>query len=144
MANVSVINIPQGRVSPRNQAPALLPPGETVLEYQEHDLGSQFGRGVLTVWFKAVDYGDVAIPCYYNVRREGKGGFVPAGRSKLVNDFRTIFTERITRLDQFPLDWLKDTQILGELRTVTLNHSGETIEEGACYSVVDRLLKVYA
>lgn len=139
----SLHRINEAPVPPHLQAPILLPAGETVLRYLSHHIGCQFGRGVLTVWFAAVDYGGVAIARYYNVELRGKKNFAAPRGSTLVSDFRRVFTQPLGRLDRFPVHWLKGIQILGEIGAVLTDSNQEKRVDGTEYSVVRKLLKKY-
>ena len=130
-------------IAPHLQPPVLLPVGETELAYISHQPATQFNRGVLIVWFAAVDYGYVAIPRYYNVQRKGKRGFIAPRGGVLVADFRTIFVRRIQRLDRFPITWLQGKRLLGEIGTVTKDANQDTREEGTEYTVVRKLIKCF-
>ena len=128
-------------VPPHLQAPVLLTPGEYELAYLMHQTNSQFGRGVLTLWFRVLDYDDVTLPRYYNVRLTGKKSFVPARHSALVTEFRQLFVERIGRLDRFPLHWLDTKHLLGEIGTVTKGGDQELLPDSTQYSVIRSLTK---
>ena len=125
-------------------APVLLVPGEYELLYESHTVGKQFKRGVLTVYFRAVEFDDTVIARYYNVIVTGSGkrnSFRPSTHSALVREFRCLFTQRIGRLDRFPLHWLKDQAVIGEVGTVTHDYEQNLLEESAEYSVIRRLLR---
>ncbi len=141
MSVVTKLHSHDAVVPPHLQAPVLLPSGETELVYLSHQLGKQFGRGVLTIWFWAVDYGNVAVPRYYNVTIHSTKRFSVARRSALVSDFQNIFTRRIARLDHFPIHWLRDVQVLGELGVVKNDANRKSLPDNLRYSVVRELVK---
>lgn len=130
-------------IAPHLQPPVWLPEGETELAYISHQLATQFNRGVLLVWFIAVDYGNIAIPRYYPVQRKGKRGFIAPRGGVLVADFQRIFTHRIQRLDRFPITWLQGERLLGEIGTVIKDANQDTREEGTQYTVVRKLIKCF-
>ena len=130
-------------IAPQLQPPVLLPEGETELAYISHQAETQFNRGILIVWFAAVDYGNVAIPRYYPVLRKGKRGFLPPRGGVLVADFHRIFVRRIQRLDRFPITWLQGERLLGEIGTVTKDANQDTRDEGTEYTVVRKLIRCF-
>ncbi len=137
----NVLDIQSAPVAPHLQPPVLLPPGETELAYISNRLKCQFGRGVLEVWFAAVEYGNIAVPRYYNVQATGKKSFVAPRGGDLVADFRRIFTRRIQRLDRFPICWLEGTTVIGELGTVNKNSHQKPRDEGTEYSIVRKVIQ---
>ena len=125
-------------------APVLLVPGEYEVIYESHTVGKQFKRGVLTVYFRAVEFDDTMIARYYNVIITGSGkrkSFRAPPHSALVRDFRRLNLGRIGRLDRFPLHWLKNQTVLGEVATVTTDSEQEPLDESAQYSKVEKLLR---
>ncbi len=128
-------------VPPHLQAPVLLTPGDYELAYLTHEIKSQFGRGVLTLWFRVLDYDDIVIPRYYNVQLRGKKSFVAPRHSALVTEFRQLFVERIGRLDRFPIHWLSEKHVLGEVGTVTKGGDQKMLPDSVQYSVIRRLTK---
>ena len=128
-------------VEPQLHAPVWLPPGETELAVISYQVGKQYNRGVVTVWFKAVEFGGVVVPAYYNVRMKGKRAFAAPRGSRLVADFRRLFCEPLGRLDRFPMHWLKGRSFIGEIGTVTTDSEQNAREDGAEYSVVRKLVK---
>lgn len=130
-------------IPPHLQLPVLLPEGETELAYISHRLITQFNRGILLVWFAAVDYRNIAIPRYYPVQRKGKSAFIAPRGGVLVADFQRVFTRRIQRLDRFPIAWLQGECLLGEIGTVTKDANQDTREEGTEYTVVRKLIKCF-
>ena len=139
----TVRDILDAPIPPHLQLPVLLPEGETELVYISHQLVTQYNRRILLVWFAAVDYGNVAIPRYYNVQRKGNRGFIAPRGGVLVGDFQRIFTRRIQRLDRFPIAWLQGERLLGEIATVTKDFNQDTREEGTEYTVVRKLIKCF-
>ena len=126
---------------PHLQPPILLPADEAELEFISYQLGAKFDRGVLTVWFSAIEYGGIAVPRYYNVALKSQKSFIAPRGGALVNDFRRIFTRPIGRLDRFPIQWLKDVRVLGKIGPVTKDANQNEREVGTEYSVVRGLLK---
>ncbi|MCH9004943.1 MAG: hypothetical protein IH838_06575 [Proteobacteria bacterium] len=139
---VNLSQIHEAPIPPHLQAPVLLPAGETALEYICHEIGSQFKRGVLTVWFSALEYDRVALPRYYNVDLREKNSFVPRRGGDLVSDFQRVFNEPIGRLDRFPMHWLKRTTLQGEIGSVVTDYKKEKRNPNTQYSVVRKLLKI--
>jgi hypothetical protein len=139
---VSVQKANAGKIVPLHPEPALMRPGLYTLAYVRHTLRNQFNRGVLTAWFRVVDYGDhfeMLIPRYYNVQLRGKKSFRVKPHSHLYREICELYGRR-PRLDRLPLTAFQDVLLLGRVKTVTRDQQQESIPEAARYSVVDKIL----
>src|SRR6188768_3393358 len=78
---------------PESFPPTLLPAGECELRYAGHSVSRMFKRGVLTVYFVAMDHfpqTTIVLPRYYNVVVVGAGGrvsFTVLRGSDLMSEF---------------------------------------------------------
>jgi hypothetical protein len=153
MANVIALPTRPERIkldcAPELYAPVLIPPGDYELAYVGHRAARQFRRGVLTVWFVVVDTlpEKIVVARYYQIsvktQREANGRKRTKWRAPkngaLVSDFRQVFTKPLGRLDRFPIHWLENQHIIGEIGTVTTNYRQAELDQAA-YSVVRRLI----
>lgn len=138
-----VLKFDDAAIPPELQVPTLIPAARTILKYNCHKLGTQYQRGVLTLWFDAIEYDGVAVPKYYNVVLTEPNRFVVPRGADLVTDFRRVFSQPVGRLDRFPLSWLKGKMFVGDLRVVKTDARKKQRDSGTHYSVVDKLIKIY-
>ncbi len=119
-------------------------PGEYDLAYLRHEL-FRLGKIVkLAIWFRVVSMGpafDKTVPRFYNVKRVHKGGnFTVARHSNFVMEFLTLFPQRLTRFDRFPIKTsFSDVIVTATVRTVTKNREQRAYNAHLQYSVVDQL-----
>ena len=140
----SLESVRRKTIAPELYAPVLLVPGEYELAYISHRVTKQFNRGTLALYFQVLEFDETVIVRHFNVALTGSGksrSFRPAPQSALVRDFRRLFTQRIGRLDRFPLHLLKDRSVIGDIGTVTEDHEQKQLDETSQYSVVRKLLR---
>jgi hypothetical protein len=122
----------------------LIEPGTYDLAYIRHEV-FRLGKVVkLAVWFRVVTMGpafEATVPRFYNVKRVHKGGNCTFARhSNFVFEFLTLFPQRLTRFDRFPIKTsFRPVIVVGAVRTVTQNREQRKYNEQLQYSVIDRL-----
>ena len=127
----------------------LVPDGEYELRYVDYETATYYGSPKVVVHYAIIEpeeYAGLPVDRFYNAKTltgpPGRfGNYIARRRGDLFREFNRIIG-RAERLDRISFARLKDKRIIGDIRTVHVDHKHEELPEDDRYSRIRRLIKV--
>jgi len=120
----------------------IVPPGDYTMVYVKHHYQIMWGRGVLMVTMRILDFGEhfgTRLVRHYNCRRTAQRKLTARPSSALQREFTACTGIKRRHRGEIQISALRDIPVIGKVSTVTKDHRQNALHELNRYSKIECL-----